>query len=104
MPGKRFLPLLLGVLWASIQVLPERFRWELAKTFNTVCNFFQAAFITIILTVIGPSRTSAHPGTGDRVSMLGSPDIDASHRCLTPLHRWRRPAWRWSWTPRRRTP
>jgi hypothetical protein len=43
-----------------------------------VCNFFQAAFITIILTVVGPFRTFSHPGSGDRSSMLSSPDIDTS--------------------------
>jgi len=73
--------LLFAVLCALSQLLParlERFRWEPTKTFNTLCNFFQAAFITIILTVIGPFRTFAHPGMGDRSSMLSSPDIDTS--------------------------
>jgi uncharacterized membrane protein YhaH (DUF805 family) len=69
---------LFGLLCILSKVLPERWRWEPSKTFNTVCNFFQAAFITIILTVIGPFRTFAHPGSGDRSSMLSSPDIDTS--------------------------
>jgi hypothetical protein len=73
-----FLFLLFGGLCLLSQVLPARLRWEPSKTFNTVCNFFQAAFITIILTVIGPFRTFGHPGSGDRSSMLSSPDIDTS--------------------------
>ncbi|CAK0899432.1 unnamed protein product [Prorocentrum cordatum] len=73
-----FLFALFSVLCVLSKLLPERWQWETSKTFNTVCNFFQAAFITIILTVIGPFRTFAHPGSGDRSSMLSSPDIDTS--------------------------
>jgi len=73
-----FLFALFAVLCALSQVLPAPLRWEVSKTFNTVCNFFQAAFITIILTVVGPFRTFTHPGSGDRSSMLSSPDIDTS--------------------------
>ncbi|CAK0869438.1 unnamed protein product [Prorocentrum cordatum] len=69
---------LFAVLCLLSKLLPEPLRWEATKAFNTVCNFFQAAFITIILTVIGPFRTFEHPGKGDRSSMLSSPDIDTT--------------------------
>jgi len=73
-----FLFVLLAVLYVLSKWLPQRRQWEPSKTFNTVCNVFQAAFITIILTVIGPFRTFSHPGLGDRSSMVSSPDIDTS--------------------------
>jgi len=80
-----FLFALFAVLCALSKFLPEEWQWEAAKTFNTVCNFFQAAFITIVLTVIGPFRTFEHPGLGVRSSMLSSPDIDTSSGTYTGL-------------------